>query len=99
MTAQEKCTSIQVHSRKLSGSKGGIRKYMDIVINNIKQKIADSGLKQKVVASRAGYSERNFSNMLNGRKVIRAIDIPKIALALNASPNDLFAIQNGNRSS
>ena len=47
-------------------------------------------MKQCVVAERAGFSEAEFSNMLNGRKLLRVEHIPEIANALGISPNDLF---------
>lgn len=48
------------------------------------------GLYQKYVAEKAGFTEQQFSDMLNGRKVIRAEYIPTIANALGVSINDLF---------
>ena len=53
--------------------------------------IKEAGLKQMVVAERAGYSQQEFSDMLNGRKLIKACDIPRIAKALGKEPNDLYA--------
>lgn len=52
--------------------------------------IKESGLKQFVVAKRAGYSAQEFNSMLNGRKLIRACDIPNIAKALEVSVNELY---------
>lgn len=52
--------------------------------------IKESGLKQIAVANRAGYSGQEFSDMLNGRRLIKACDIPRIATALNKKPNDLY---------
>ena len=52
--------------------------------------IKKSGLKQFVVAERAGYSAQEFNAMLNGRKLIRACDIPNIATALSVSVNELY---------
>lgn len=58
---------------------------------NIRCVIAAQGLKQRVVAERAGFDEQAFSNMLNGRKNIRAEYIPIIAEVLGVTANDLFA--------
>ena len=58
---------------------------------NIGMIIKEAGLKQMVVAERAGYTQQEFSDMLNGRKLIKACDIPRIAKALGKEPNDLYA--------
>jgi len=63
------------------------------IAKNIKQAITESGLKQYVVAERAGYSTRKLSDMLNGRKIIEAVDIPKIAKVLNVTANDLLSAE------
>jgi transcriptional regulator with XRE-family HTH domain len=60
------------------------------VIEAVKKVIHDKGMKQCVVAERAGFSESEFSNMLNGRKLLRIEHIPRIANALGIEPNDLF---------
>jgi Helix-turn-helix. len=52
-------------------------------INNI-------GLKQRVVAQRSGYTEKQFSAMMTGRKKITAVDIERICLALNVSPSEFI---------
>ena len=64
-----------------------------VVPENVEKIILKKGVKQCVVAERAGYSKQQFNDMLNGRKVIKAIDILKIATALNVSPNDLYGIK------
>jgi transcriptional regulator with XRE-family HTH domain len=62
-----------------------------IFVKNIKEIIKSSGFKQKAIADRAGYDQKKFSDMLNGRKIITAADIIPIAEALGVQPNDLFA--------
>lgn len=52
----------------------------------IQEYINSEGLKQRVVAQRAGYTEKQFSAMMTGRKRIYAVDIEKICLALDVSP-------------
>ena len=42
------------------------------------------------VAKKAGYSAQEFNSMLNGRKLIRACDIPNIAKALEVDVNELY---------
>lgn len=63
------------------------------IITNTKKIIHERGIKQKVVAEKAGYSAQQFSNMLNGRKIIGCIDIMRISDALRVTPNDLFGIE------
>lgn len=63
----------------------------DDVVRNIKTIISEKGIKQTVVAKRAGFSDSDFSNMLNERrKLIRIEHIPRIAKALGVTFNDLF---------
>lgn len=57
---------------------------------SVKEIIKEQGLKQCVVAKRAGFSERKFSDMLNGRYIAKADDIPAICSALGITPNELF---------
>ena len=57
---------------------------------NIRKIIEDCGLKQYVVAERAGINNQAFSNMLTGHRLIKASDIASIADALGVTPNDLF---------
>ena len=42
--------------------------YEDYAIENIKMLLHKSGLKQKVVAEKCGYTEQAFSSLLNKRK-------------------------------
>lgn len=61
------------------------------VTARIREMIAERGLKQSAVAKRAGFTEQQFSDMLNGRKVIRAEYLPRIADALGIiNIGDLF---------
>ena len=49
--------------------------------------------KQCVIASRAGYSKQQFSDMVNGRRIIKVVDILAIAEVLGVTPNELFGIK------
>ena len=60
---------------------------------NIKRILKEKGLVQKSVAQKAGFSEKQFCAMLNGRKLILANYLPPIAQALGTTPNDLFNVQ------
>ena len=52
--------------------------------------INDIGLKQRVVAQKSGYTEKQFSAMMTGRKKITAVDIERICFALNVSPSEFI---------
>lgn len=67
---------------------------MNTLATNIELIIEDKGLKKKSVAVKAGYSQQQFSNLINGRKTIKPEDIIKIAMALEVTPNDLFGFSN-----
>lgn len=64
-----------------------------VVPKNIERIIKEKGIKQYAVANKAGYTKQQFNDMLNGRKIIKAIDILAIAKALEVSPNDLYGIK------
>ena len=63
-----------------------------IVASNIKRIISEKGYKQGAIGELAGYNVKSFNHMLNGRKLITDIDIPKICRVLSVTPNDLFGI-------
>lgn len=69
------------------------------VILGIKHSMVAQGMYQRTVAERAGFTEQQFSDMLNGRKTIKAEYLPAIAKALEVTPNDLFGIQGSQPSS
>lgn len=60
------------------------------VIPNIRKIIDERGLKQCVIAEKAGYSKQQFNAMLTGRKLITDADILKITIALGVDANALF---------
>ena len=49
------------------------------------------------MALQAGYSERQFSDFMNNRKILRPDDIEKLCDALDVTPNDLFVIKDKNK--
>ena len=53
--------------------------------------IKSKGLKQVYIAEKAGYSKQELSDMLNGRKLIKACDIMKLSMALGVTSNDIYA--------
>lgn len=54
--------------------------------------IAENGFKNLYIAQKAGFTAQEFSDMLNGRRLIKACDIPKISNALGVDANYLFGI-------
>ena len=63
---------------------------MNIVQANIQRIIDEKELKKKGVAKRAGLSAQMMSDMIAGRKVIRADMVPAIASALDVPIMELF---------
>lgn len=53
--------------------------------------ITQKGLKNFYVAEKAGYKPQELSDMLNGRKLIKACDIPRLAQALEIKSDDIYA--------
>ena len=66
------------------------KKTLDPVAIGIKKAIIARGLIQKTVAKRAGYTEQQFSDMLNDRKIIKACDMMAIADAIGVEVADLY---------
>jgi transcriptional regulator with XRE-family HTH domain len=64
------------------------------IAKNVKKIIKEKGFKQYVIAERAGFNPKTFSNMLNGRKIIADYDVSKITNALGVTPNDIFGFNN-----
>jgi len=63
---------------------------LSLIAANTKRIIADKGLKQRAVAAKAGFSEKQFSALMTGRKIIKDTDVMAIAVALGTTPNELF---------
>ena len=62
-----------------------------VIRENIRAIIKEKGFVQKAVANRAGFSAQAFNNVLNGRRYLRADEIPRIAGALGCDSKDLYA--------
>lgn len=58
--------------------------------DGIRVLIIKNGLKNSYIAQKAGYTDQNLSDMLNGRKLIKACDIPRLAYALNVSSDEIY---------
>lgn len=60
------------------------------LIGNLRNAIAESGLKQKVIAERCGKDTKKLSNILCLRQRLAVEDVTKLCTVLNISPNRLF---------
>lgn len=81
--------------------KGG-NKLLDINTSNsivairLKNVIKEKGLKQATIACKAGFSAQEMNDMLNGRRLMRAVDIASIISVVKefgVDANYLFDIQ------
>lgn len=66
-----------------------------VVAENMKRIISDKGLKQASIALKAGFTPQELNDMLNGRRIMRAIDIAQILEVLKdvgVDANDLFGL-------
>lgn len=61
------------------------------VPKNLNRIIKERGLKQNAVAQWAGFTSQQFTDMLNGRKLIKPCDAAALANALDINVGDLFA--------
>lgn len=61
-----------------------------IVATNLSRIIEKKGYKKSAIARKANMKPQDISDILAGRKVIRADHIPLLAHALEVEPNDLF---------
>lgn len=52
--------------------------------------IKEKGFIQAAIAAKSGFSEQQFSDMLNGRKVIRADFMVPIAKAMGVSVQEIY---------
>lgn len=68
------------------------------IVANIQNAIKAKGLKQKAVAEKAGLNQKQFSNMLHGRKTMKAVDMAAIARALCVTPNEIFGFNTSQKS-
>lgn len=63
---------------------------MTLVQENLIRVIAEKGLVKKGVAKRAGLTPQGLSDIINGRKVIKADMVPSLAAAVDVPIMELF---------
>lgn len=59
-------------------------------VKGLKLIIKEKGLKNVYVAEKSGFAAQELSDMLNGRRLIKACDIPKLAHALAVKESDIY---------
>ena len=59
----------------------------------IKSWVERRGLKYGAVAKKMGISPQAFCDMLNGRRMMRIIDLEQAAKAIGCTPGELFATE------
>ncbi len=52
--------------------------------------ITRKGLKNLYVAEKAGLTQQELSDMLNGRRLIKACDVPRLAFAMEVEEADIY---------
>ncbi|MEY8428816.1 XRE family transcriptional regulator [Lachnospiraceae bacterium 46-15] len=52
--------------------------------------IFEKGLKNLSIAQKAGYTAQELSDMLNGRKLIKACDVLRLSQALNVKSDKIY---------
>ena len=65
--------------------------------DGLKAIIAELGVKQIYVAEKAGYKEQDLSDMIRGRRIIKACDLAKLAHAMNVTIDDIYSAGIGNK--
>lgn len=83
--------ALRLQRENLGGDKVLIANYNANLPDNIIGIINKRGLKQGAIAERAGYTKQQFSDMMNGRRIIKPCDVLAISNALGVSVNDLYA--------
>jgi transcriptional regulator with XRE-family HTH domain len=56
----------------------------------IQKIIVKKGLKNLYVAEKAGFTPQELSDMINGRRLIKACDVPRLATALGVEAGDIY---------
>lgn len=62
------------------------------VCERLKLYIKDSGLKQCSIAEKAGFTENQFSQILNGKRSVSADELEAICKSIGATPNDIYHV-------
>ena len=63
------------------------------VYQKVRAYIDDNGLKQVVVAKKAGIPNATFNAIMNGKRTLYADDLRSICFALNTSPETFIDVK------
>ena len=63
------------------------------IVSRVSEVIQVKGYKQYIVAERAGFKPKDFSDLMNGRRTFKAEYVMPICDALNVTPNVLFGFE------
>lgn len=77
----------------MKGDYKRVKRQNGAIPGNVLRIIKERGMRQAFVAEKAGFKNYQFYELMNGRRIIRAVDIAAIAEALNVTPNELFGIK------
>lgn len=72
------------------GKGRGIAAYNGPVPENVKRLISSKGLLKGAVAKACGMSKQQFSDLLNGRRLVKPCDVLALCKALFVTPDELF---------
>lgn len=92
LTVQDNCAMFNSGTRFLDFRGGeimGSEPYQRIIMN-LRAVIDESGLKQKVVAERAGMKPAQLNNILCFRKRLDVAYIPVFCIILNTTPDRIY---------
>lgn len=70
-----------------------IRELNTPISDTISKILEVQGIKQSFIAEKIGVTRQEMNDMLNGRRIIKPCEIPKIADALGVDANCLFGIK------
>ncbi len=70
-----------------------IKQINEPVASNIERIICEKGLKKCAVALKAGLTGQELSDVLNGRRIIKVNEVPRVARALDVNLSDLFVLE------
>lgn len=80
---------IKVNPVILDFEGGNLRVYQ-----KVRGYIEDKGIKQVVVAQKAGISKTTFNAIMNGKRTLYADDLRAICIALDVSPEVFIKVDN-----
>ena len=66
------------------------------VYQKVREYIEENGIKQVVVAQKAGISKTTFNAIMNGKRTLYADDLRAICIALDVSPEVFIEVNNAN---